>query len=94
MIKTQYRTFWSQNLSSVIIYVPILLATAWVINYNHDWVYQQTVILDNFEFNVTIALVIFIGVASLALSYKPNCIQVFLGAKERRNKMAIPKRKR
>ena len=82
MIKTQYRTFWNQNLCSVIIYVPILATTAWLINSKHSWAYQQTVIFDNLDFNLTIGLIIFTGLVSLALSYKPNCIKDALGAKE------------
>ena len=82
MVKTQYRTFWNQNLCSVIIYVPILAVTAWLINSKHSWAYKQTVIFDNLEFNVTIGVIIFTGLASLVLSYKPNCIKAALGVKE------------
>ena len=82
MVKTQYRTFWNQNLCSVIIYVPILAVTAWLINSKHSWAYKQTVIFDNLDFNLTIGLIIFTGLVSLALSYKPNCIKDAVGAKE------------
>ena len=82
MIQTQYRTFWNQNLCSVIIYVPILVTTAWLINSKESWAYEQTVIFDNLDFNLSIGLIIFTGIVSLALSYKPNCIKDALGAKE------------
>ena len=86
MIKTQYRTFWSQNLCSVIIYLPILAIMAWLINTNPGWGYQPTVIFDNLEFNIAIGLIVFTGLASLALSYKPDCIKICLGANELKNK--------
>ena len=83
MIRTQYATFWTQNLNSVIIYVPILVITAWLINNKHDWNYPQTVILDNLDFNLTIALIICIGFVSLALAYKPSCIKELVCAGDR-----------
>ena len=87
MIKTQYATFWSQNLSSFIIYVPLLVATSLVINNKPDWVYSQTVIFDNLEFNLTIAIIVFTGFASVLLSYKPDCIKCYVEGNNARNKM-------
>ena len=78
MITTQYNTFWRQNLTSVIIYIPVLIAIAWIINTDPTHSYPHTTILDNFEFNLTIALIIFIGCASLVLSYNPNCIKMLM----------------
>ena len=87
MIKTQYDTFWSQNLSSFIIYVPLLVATSLVINNKPDWVYSQTVILDNLEFNLTIAIIVFTGFASVLLSYKPDCIKRYVEGQKARKKI-------
>ena len=86
MIKTQYDTFWSQNLSSFIIYVPLLIATSLVINNKPDWVYSQTVIFDNPEFNLTIGIIVFTGFASVLLAYKPDCIKCYVeGENARKN---------
>ena len=86
MIRTQYRTFWSQNLCGVIIYLPTLAIAAWLVNNNPGWGYQPTVIFDNLEFNIAIALIAFTGLSSLALSYKPNCIKLYLGVDDLRSK--------
>ena len=87
MIKTQYDTFWSQNLSSFIIYVPLLIATSLVINNKPDWVYSQTVIFDNSEFNLTIGIVVFTGFASVLLAYKPDCIKCYVEGENARKKV-------
>lgn len=89
MIQTQYATFWNQNLCSVVIYVPILVAAAWIINNDPDQFYPQTVILDNLDFNITMAIIIFTGIVSLALSYKPDFIEKLLCVKEEIDKVEI-----
>ncbi len=86
MIRTQYRTFWSQNLCGVIIYFPTLAIATWLVNTNPGWGYQPTVIFDNFEFNIAISLILFTGLASLALSYRPDCIKVCLGVDDLKSK--------
>ena len=82
--------FMDQRFASVAtldtIYLPILAITAWLINTNPGWGYQPTVIFDNLEFNIAIGLIGFTGLASLALSYKPDCIKICLGANELKNK--------
>ena len=86
MIRTQYKTFWAQNLCGVIIYLPTLAIAAWLVNTNPGWGYKPTVIFDNLEFNVAIGLIVFMGLASLALSYKPDCIKLLLGVNDLKSK--------
>ena len=70
--KTIYR---QQCIASLICYVPSLL-TCWVqVNFPCGYVYQKDggiTAIDNFEFNVIIAMVIMEGIISTALSFFPE----------------------
>ena len=78
MIETQYRTFVRQSFVSAIIYIPVLAVTAVIINTNQAYVYYATALLDNFEFNLIIGVIIFNGCVSLALSYRVSLIKTLM----------------
>ena len=78
MVETQYRTFVRQSLVSAIIYIPVLVVTAVIINTDQAYAYYATALLDNFEFNLIIGVIIFNGCVSLALSYRVSLIKTLM----------------
>ena len=69
MIQLQYNTFWLQNLCSSAIFIPTLLALFVLINFYQEWNYNANVILDNTNFNMTVYVLVAMGVLSFVLSF-------------------------
>ena len=73
----QYKTFFRQNCLAVGINIPALIMMAYVINTSKDWGYDSNVIMSNLTFNVATAVIIFMGLVSVALSFEPNWRKMF-----------------
>ena len=81
-IDRQYLTFWYQTIASVVIYVPTLIITFIIINFDttgfmEQWKCDSRIIFDNYEFKLYILQVISMGFISLILSYSPNFLSGF-----------------
>ena len=73
----QYKTFFRQNCLAVAINIPALILMAYIINTSKAWGYDSNVIMSNLTFNVATAVIIFMGLVSVALSFEPNWRKMF-----------------
>ena len=74
MIALQYKTFKYQTFFSVIFYIPALFVMIFIVNFRLGWSYDSNVIMSNLTFNFASAMIIYIGIVSLLLSFQPNWV--------------------
>ena len=74
MIALQYKTFKYQTIFSVVFYIPALFVMIFIVNFKLGWSYDSNVIMSNTTFNFASAMIIYIGVVSLFLSFEPNWV--------------------
>ena len=77
MVDLQSSTFWQQSLACTIIYLPFQIVSLVVINTYKTWSYDSLVIFNNLEFNLTVIVLMIMGVMSLLLSSNPNVFDAF-----------------
>ena len=72
MIALQYNIFWSQSISSTIIFIPTLIIVAILVNTYPCFGYNPNIILRNTEFNIAICTTILTGLLSLTFGKNPR----------------------
>ena len=71
------RLFLRQSVSSVVCYIPSLIACMVIVNIPIGFIYNPGIILDNFKFNVIFGVVFLEGLVSCILSFTPQCSDLF-----------------
>ena len=72
MFKLQDYTFKRQMISAFVILEGALIAAFYKINYSPDYNYDSEVVLENFDFNLFIAIIGGMGFLSVLFSIRPN----------------------
>ena len=71
-IKNQYLTFKFQSIASLVIFGLSLVVTWFFINFDEEWSYSSTMILDNIGFNIILVTFLIVGFISALLSFQPD----------------------
>ena len=71
------KVFLRQSVSSLVCYIPSLIACMVIVNIPIGFIYNPGIILDNFKFNVIFGVVFLEGLIACVLSGTPQCSDLF-----------------
>ena len=71
-IKNQYFSFKYQSIVSLVIFGLSLVVTWFFVNFDEEWSYSSTMILDNIGFNIILVTFLIVGFISALLSFQPD----------------------
>ena len=71
-IKNQYFAFKFQSIVSLVIFGLSLVVTWFFVNFDEEWSYSSTMILDNIGFNIILVTFLIVGFISALLSFQPD----------------------
>ena len=71
-IKNQYFAFKFQSIASLVIFGLSLVVTWFFVNFDEEWSYSSTMILDNIGFNIILVTFLIVGFISALLSFQPD----------------------
>ena len=71
-IKKQYFAFKFQSFASLVTFGLSLIVTWFFINFDEEWSYSSTMILDNIGFNIIMVTCLIVGFISAMLSFQPD----------------------